>query len=136
MRTFVGGSASDDAALSEDMAEAADLLRGYLRHLRVLEDGAVIGAVDAELEAATTTYTWSDTRDLEPDDDTGPVPASVLDRAHREVTSDLFVRRTAPGGIVNAQFAGADGLATGPARLHRDPLTPAYPLLGRWTVPF
>ncbi|HEX6985194.1 MAG TPA: hypothetical protein VF170_07440 [Planctomycetaceae bacterium] len=61
---------------------------------------------------------------------------STLDRATLEVASDLFTRRNAPGGIINTQFAGPDGAGSQPARLHRDPLTPAYPLLGRWAVPF
>lgn len=136
MVDFIGAGVSDEALVGECLGEAVELLRGYVRHLRQLEDGAVIGAVDATFDAASSTWTWTDTRQLEVTDRAGNVPEAVLDRATREVCSDLFARRNAPNGIVNQQFAGPEGPASVPARLHRDPLTPAYPLLGRWAVPF
>lgn len=52
------------------------------------------------------------------------VPASVLNRAHVEVASELYNRRSAPNGI--SQFAAPDGSAV---RVARDPLVAAYPLV-------
>lgn len=135
MQAFVGAGGSDEGLLRECLTEAVAMLRQYVRHLRQLEDGAVVGLVDAA-EEPEDTWTWTDTRQLEASDPAGLVPAVILDRATREVCSDLFARRNAPNGIVNQQFAGPDGAASAPARLHRDPLTPAYPLLARWAVPF
>lgn len=135
--SFVGAGSPDEATLAECLDEAVELLRGYVRHLKQRDEtGAVVGRVDATKDTETGTWTWTDTRELGDDDRTGNVPTAVLDRATREVCSDLFARRNAPGGIINQQFAGVDGPSSGPARLHRDPLTPAYPLLGRWAVPF
>jgi hypothetical protein len=136
MLAFVGAGSSDESVLSECLDEAVELLSSYVRHLRVIEAGAVVGQVAAAHDEGTSTYTWTDTRVLAVDDLAGPVPATVLDRCTREVCSDLFARRNAPNGIVNQQFAGPDGPSSAPARLHRDPLVPAYPLLGRWAVPF
>jgi hypothetical protein len=116
------------------------MLSGYLRHLRQLDTDTdpvtLVGEIAATYDEPTQTWTWTDSRDLGLEDYAGPVPERVLDRATREVASDLFARRNAPNGIVNQQFAGADGPSSGPARIHRDPLTPAYPLLTRWAVPF
>ena len=65
------------------------------------------------------------------------VPAPILDRAHLEVAADLFNRRNAPNGIVNQQFAMADGGVGGQAvRVTRDPMKAAYGLLGRWVLPW
>ncbi|HEX6985195.1 MAG TPA: hypothetical protein VF170_07445 [Planctomycetaceae bacterium] len=47
VREFVGASSSDDSALREDLGTAVDLLAGYLRHLRQLEDGVLVGRVSA-----------------------------------------------------------------------------------------
>lgn len=57
------------------------------------------------------------------------VPVDVLHRAYKEVGAELFWRRTAPNGI--KQFATPDG-GTGIARVARDPMVGAYPLL----IPF
>ena len=54
------------------------------------------------------------------------VPVAVLHRAYLEVGSELFHRRTAPSGI--KQFATPDGAGT-IARVARDPMVAAYPLL-------
>ncbi|MGM7677577.1 hypothetical protein [Microbacterium sp. A94] len=56
------------------------------------------------------------------------VPAVVLKRATLEVGSELYHRRKAPNGI--AQFATPE--ASSPARIARDPLVGAYPLLAPW----
>lgn len=132
MLAFVGAGSTDEGELSSSLQEAVELLTSYLRHLRQLDDaGAVTGAVTAAYDDITSTWTWSDDRT-----DVELVPLSVLDRATKEVASDLFTRRNAPNGILNMQFSGPEGPASGPARLNRDPLTPAYPLLARWVVPF
>ena len=55
------------------------------------------------------------------------VPDSVIARATLEVGSELFHRRQAPSGF--SQFATPDGSA---ARVARDPMVGAYPLLGRY----
>lgn len=55
------------------------------------------------------------------------VPEAVLDRAVKEVGSELFHRRQAPNGI--AQFATPDA---SPVRVARDPMLGAYPILARW----
>lgn len=138
MSSFVGAGSTDELLIRECLDEAVELLRAYVRHLRQITDGAVTGAVDAVWTetAEDGEWTWSDTRELEVTDKAGPVPVIVLDRATREVCSDLFARRNAPNGIVNTQFAGPDGPVSAPSRLHRDPLVPAYPLLSRWAVPF
>lgn len=62
-------------------------------------------------------------------------PEVIVDRAVIEVAADLFHRRNAPNGIVNAQFAGFDG-APAAVRISRDPLAPAYPILRRWVTPW
>ena len=140
MSAFVGAGSTDEALIRECLDEAVELLRGYVRHLRQFAtvDGVLVvaGAVDAVWSDVDEAWTWSDSRVLLVTDRAGLVPVEVLDRATREVCSDLFARRNAPNGIVNTQFAGADGPASMPARLHRDPLVPAYPLLARWAVPF
>lgn len=140
MQSYVGAGGSDVALLGECLLEAVELLAGYLRHLRQLDPATdmVTGEIAATFDPATDggSYTWADTRELAASDHAGPVSLVVLDRATREVCSDLFARRNAPNGIINQQFAGADGPISGPARIHRDPLTPAYPLLGKWAVPF
>lgn len=136
MSSFVGAGSTDEALIRECLDEAVELLRAHVRHLRQISDGAVTGAVDAAWSDTASEWTWTDTRALEVTDRTGLVPVTVLDRATREVCSDLFARRNAPNGIVNTQFAGPDGPVSAPSRLHRDPLVPAYPLLSRWVVPF
>lgn len=139
MSAFVGAGSTDEALIRECLDEAVDMLRAYVRHLRQFAtvDGVLVvsGAVDAVWSEAELEWTWSDTRVLLVTDRAGLVPVTVLDRATREVCSDLFARRNAPNGIVNQQFAGPDGPVSAPARLHRDPLVPAYPLLSRWAVP-
>lgn len=53
------------------------------------------------------------------------VPTVIFDRARLEVGAELFNKRSAPNGI--AQFATFDGVST--ARVARDPMVAAYPLL-------
>lgn len=52
------------------------------------------------------------------------VPEAVRDRAVLEVGSELYHRRQAPNGIVQAA-----GLDVAPIRVARDPMVAAYPLL-------
>lgn len=58
------------------------------------------------------------------------VPASIRDRAVLEVGSELYHRRNAPNGI--QQFAAFDGAQ--PARIARDPMVGAYPILAKYMV--
>ncbi|MDU5025364.1 MAG: hypothetical protein E6261_04610 [Cutibacterium avidum] len=58
------------------------------------------------------------------------VPASILSQAEVIVAAELWRRRDAPGGVVNAW-----GDAATPVRLARDPITPALPLLRPWMAP-
>jgi hypothetical protein len=60
---------------------------------------------------------------------TNTIPTAVLDRATLMCGSELFHARQAPNGI--AQFNGFDGQ---PVRIARDPMTPAYSLLGQYMV--
>ncbi|MST49493.1 hypothetical protein [Mobiluncus porci] len=53
------------------------------------------------------------------------VPGAILNRAILEVASELWARRSAPGGIL-AQYAD---LGAAPVRLARDPMLGARPLL-------
>ena len=59
---------------------------------------------------------------------TSEVPAVILDRARIVVGAELYGQRAAPNGI--AQFATFDGQSA--IRVARDPMTGAYPLLGRY----
>ena len=59
---------------------------------------------------------------------TATVPAVILDRARIVVGAELYGQRAAPNGI--AQFATFDGQSA--IRVARDPMTGAYPLLGRY----
>lgn len=61
-----------------------------------------------------------------------PVPLPIADRAVKEVAAGLFDRRNAPSGILPQQFATTEGVVSSPARVARDPLTPAYGLLRRF----
>ena len=145
MSEWLGAHSSDHPLVLECLEEAVSGLERYLRHLRVietLEDGTRVlaGEVSAtrdDTDPANPEWTWTDTRVIDTLEHwSGTVPATVLDRATREVCSDLFARRNAPNGIVNAQFASGDGPGASAVRINRDPLTPAYPLLSRWVVPF
>ena len=60
---------------------------------------------------------------------TTSLPAPARDLAITVVGADLYNRRNAPNGI--AQFADFEGNAV---RIARDPLLPAYPILGRFMV--
>lgn len=64
------------------------------------------------------------------------VPDEVLDAATLRVCQHLYKLAQAPTGAVPQQFAGPDGIQATPVRLARDPLTPAYPTLRRWVLPF
>ncbi|WP_130864633.1 hypothetical protein [Acidipropionibacterium timonense] len=57
-------------------------------------------------------------------------PQVILDQAGVIVAAELWRRRDAPGGVVNAW-----GDTTVPIRLARDPLTPALPILAPWATP-
>lgn len=59
---------------------------------------------------------------------TTTVPATIIDRARIVVGAELYGQRAAPNGI--AQFATFDG--NNAIRVARDPMTGAYPLLGRY----
>jgi hypothetical protein len=67
---------------------------------------------------------------------TAEVPADVLDLCYLIVGADLFNRRSAPNGVMNSQYATADGIGTEPYRIARDPLAGAYKILGKWVLPF
>lgn len=144
MGEWLGAHSSELSPVLECLEEAVTELEQYVRHLRVfdqLEDGSLtvageVTAVRDDTDPDNPVWTWADTRALPVGHRTGNVPASVLDRATREVCSDLFTRRQAPHGVVNAQFAGGDGPGATPVRINRDPLAGAYPLLARWVVPF
>lgn len=101
--------------LGNCLAEAAALVTGHLGRL-------------AGFTVENGTWTWA------PDDPVEGPPVPILDRAHLEVSADLFMRRNAPHGIINEQNGygyGGDAI-----RINRDPMAPAYPLLSAWAVPF
>lgn len=80
---------------------------------------------------------WDDSKDLVAKYvGENSIPANILDRAYLEVGADLFNRRSAPNGVVNQQFATADGIGTTGIRISRDPMAAAYKLLGRWVLPW
>lgn len=58
------------------------------------------------------------------------VPGSIRSQAEVIVAAELWRRRDAPGGVVNAW-----GDTATPVRLARDPITPALPLLRPWMDP-
>lgn len=133
MVAFVGAGSVNESDLADDLGQAVDLLAEYLHHLRhVADDGTTTGIVATYTDVPEDTWTWADQR---PAEEVRLVPVSILDRATEQVTAELFAYRNAPSGTVNTQFE-ADPAGSGPARLRRDPLTPAYALLGRWAVPF
>ena len=55
------------------------------------------------------------------------VPDTIIDRAVLEVGADLFYRQQTRNGI-----AGFDGATMAPARINRDPMAAAYPLLRQY----
>lgn len=55
------------------------------------------------------------------------VPGEIIERAILEVGADLYYRRASRNGIVQL-----DGVEPQIFRLHRDPLSAAYPLLRRY----
>lgn len=84
---------------------------------------AYVGSPDAD--AAFVADCWAQAQDL-----VGAfvgeveVPEAAMKRACLEVGSELYHRRSAPGGI--SQFASPDGT---PMRVARDPMVGAYPIL-------
>lgn len=61
-----------------------------------------------------------------------PVPEVMLDAAYMAAAVDLWSRRQAPHGVINAQYdAGADASAV-PIRISRDPLAAVRPILAQW----
>lgn len=57
------------------------------------------------------------------------VPAEIVALATKEVGAELFHRRSAKNGVM--QFAAPDAA---PARIARDPMVAAYPLLDRYVT--
>lgn len=62
------------------------------------------------------------------------VPTVVHEQAEVVVAADLWNRRAAPNGVIQAQFPGFEGGET--VRIARDPMRPAYPILRRWVPPW
>ena len=91
LRTYVGGSATDDAFLTDCLTESAALVTTYIGDSKV--------------------------------------PVSVMDNAVLQVASELFNRRSAPGGV--SQFAAFDGT---PMRVGNDPMRSVYALLDRYSM--
>lgn len=116
LRATVGAQPSDDAALSLDLAQAAALVAQYV--------SGTVAAIPAEEPT-----TWSVITELD-------IPTVILDRALGEVAHDLFSRRRAPNGILTQQFDTPEGIGSQAIRINRDPMAPAYKILGRWVVPF
>jgi len=80
-------------------------------------DDELVQANWAEAHALITVYIGDAT-----------VPTAIHDRARIVVGAELYGQRAAPNGI--AQFATFDGQNA--IRVARDPMTGAYPLLGRF----
>lgn len=95
-------------------ASAVDLLTSCLADATVMVDGYTVDAQGVPVG----------------------VPSGVKDRCYLIVAADLYARRNAPNGIVAQQFATADGAAATAARVARDPLAGAYPLLNRYVSPW
>lgn len=75
-----------------------------------------------------------------PDDGTEPIPLPVPAFIHHKavllVTVEQINQAKAPNGVLNQTFdVGVGDIASTPARIGRDPLKPAYPILDRWTIP-
>lgn len=105
LKVFVGAEGNEyDSMLTDALAESQSLVDKY-------------------------NVVWDEeTEDWIPSD----APTAILDRAYKEVAADLFNRRNAPNGIVNQQFLNIDGVGSGPVRISRDPMAPAYKILSRW----
>lgn len=64
------------------------------------------------------------------------VPEEILDLAYLTVGADLFNRKSAPNGIMNAQYASDGDIANSPMRIARDPMAGVYSMLGKWVSPW
>ena len=62
-------------------------------------------------------------------------PTIMVEKAYIMVGAALFSMQQAPNGIVNQQFATSDGMNVTSLRIARDPMAPAYKILGRWVLP-
>lgn len=62
-----------------------------------------------------------------------PVPEVVYDKALLLVTVEAINQGLAPNGVLNQVYDGGTGdLVSTAVRIGRDPLKPAYPVLGPW----
>lgn len=98
------------------------------------EQGDMIAGCLAEAQALVDRY------NVKADDLGGYVPSNapevIVDRAVLEVAADLWNRRNAPNGVMNAQFENFGGDQGAAVRIARDPMQAAYKILGRWVSPW
>ncbi|MDQ6524324.1 hypothetical protein RB608_11965 [Nocardioides sp. LHD-245] len=63
-----------------------------------------------------------------------PVPTEIYDKAVLLVTTEAINQSLAPNGVLNQVYdVGMGEVTSTPVRIGRDPLKPAYPVLGPWT---
>lgn len=95
----------------------------------------------AEAEALVLRYNVKrnplhDTDSTAPEFVLSDAPVEIVNRAQLEVAADLFHRRNAPNGVMNAQFENFGGDQGQAVRIARDPMQAAYKILGRWVAPW
>lgn len=96
---------------------ASDDLAAYLGAAAIPEDDAA-PVIDAASQLVSRAVGAAD------------IPEVIRSQAVVIVSAELWRRRDAPGGVVNAW-----GDTAAPVRLALDPLTPALPLLRPWMEP-
>lgn len=105
LRTEVGATSSDDAALQRILDAAKARLDQYVQSYS-----------DAWVDATNT-----------------GVPDAVFDEAWLAVAVDAWNRHQAPNGYLTQQFDLPDGsTSSAPVRVSTDPLRAARPLLAPW----
>jgi len=115
LASYVGASEGEQGDMIADcLAEAQALVERYNRKANPAYDGVTV----------TEQYVASD------------APAVIVDRAVLEVAADLWNRRNAPNGVMNAQFENFGGDQGAAVRIARDPMQAAYKILGRWVSPW